>query len=68
MDAWVTCVGTGATFLGVAAALRVRNPSVICAAVEPAGCELLAGRPVTKPRHLLQGTSYGAVPRTGTQP
>ncbi len=62
MDAWVACVGTGATFLGVATALRARNPSVVCAAVEPAGCEPLAGRPVTKPRHLLQGTGYGAMP------
>ena len=69
VDAWVACVGTGATFLGtgatflgVVAALRARNPSIIYAVVEPAGCEPLAGRPVTKPRHLLQGTSYGAVP------
>ncbi len=62
VDAWVACVGTGATFLGVAAALRARNPFITCAAVEPAGCEPLGGRPVTKPRHLLQGTGYGAVP------
>lgn len=62
VDAWVACIGTGATFLGVAAALRTRNPHVICAAVEPAGCEPLAGQHVVKPRHLLQGTGYGAVP------
>ena len=62
VDAWVASVGTGATFLGVAAALRERNPSVRCVAVEPAGCQPLAGNPVTKPRHLLQGTSYGSVP------
>jgi cysteine synthase A len=62
VDAWVAAVGTGATFLGVAAALRERNPRVICAAVEPEGCQPLAGLPVTKPRHVLQGTSYGSVP------
>ena len=62
VDAWVAAVGTGATFLGVADALRARNPSVVCAAVEPDGCRPLAGLPVTKPRHLLQGPGYGGVP------
>lgn len=62
VDAWVAAVGTGATFLGVAAALRERNPRVICAAVEPEGCRPLAGLEVTKHRHLIQGTGYGRVP------
>lgn len=62
VDAWVAAVGTGATFLGVATALRARNPRVVCAAVEPEGCQPLAGLIVTKPRHLIQGTSYGSVP------
>ena len=62
VDAWVAAVGTGATFLGVAAALRQRSPSVLCVAVEPEGCQPLAGLPVTRPRHLIQGTSYGSVP------
>ncbi|SEH76040.1 MULTISPECIES: cysteine synthase family protein [unclassified Methylobacterium] len=62
VDAWVAAVGTGATFLGVAAALRARNPSLFCAAVEPAGCQPLGGSPVTKHRHLIQGTGYGSVP------
>ncbi|WP_315806296.1 MULTISPECIES: cysteine synthase family protein [unclassified Bradyrhizobium] len=62
VDAWVAAVGTGATFLGVAAALRESNPRILCAAVEPTGCQPLAGLPVEKPRHLLQGTSYGSVP------
>ncbi len=62
VDAWVATVGSGATFIGVAAALRQRNPRIICAAVEPLGCQPLAGLSVQKPRHLLQGTSYGSVP------
>ncbi len=62
VDAWVAAVGTGATFLGVAAALRERNPSILCVAVEPEGCQPLAGLRVIKPRHLIQGTSYGSVP------
>jgi cysteine synthase A len=60
--AWVACVGTGATFLGVAAALRSKKPSLVSVAVEPKGCEPLAGRPVTKPRHIIQGTGYGTAP------
>ena len=49
IDAWVASVGTGATFLGVAAALRARDPRVVCAAVEPEGCRPLAGEAITKP-------------------
>lgn len=62
IDGWVAAVGTGATFIGVAAALRARSPSVVCAAVEPAGCRPLNGERVTKSRHLLQGIGYGSVP------
>jgi cysteine synthase A len=62
IDAWVAAVGSGATFIGVAAALRRRNPGIFCAAVEPAGCQPLAGLPIDRTRHILQGTSYGAVP------
>jgi cysteine synthase A len=60
--AFATCVGTGATFVGIARALKARDPAIVCAAVEPAGCEPLAGKPTTKAQHLLQGTGYGAVP------
>ena len=62
VDGFVTCVGTGATFVGIARALKSRGRAILCAAVEPAGCEPLAGKPVTKPQHLLQGTGYGAIP------
>ena len=62
VDAWVAAVGTGATFMGVARALKERSPDVFCAAVEPEGSRPLSGEAVSKPQHLLQGTSYGAVP------
>ena len=62
LDAWVAAVGTGATFLGVAAFLKARDPAIICVAVEPEGSRPLAGEPVVDPRHLLQGTGYGKVP------
>ncbi len=55
-------VGTGGTFLGTARALKARNPTVRCYAVEPEGSQVIAGKPVTDPRHTLQGAGYAAVP------
>jgi cysteine synthase A len=62
IDAWVAGVGTGATFIGVAKALKARKPEIVCAAMEPEGSEPLSGAGVSKPRHLLQGIGYGSVP------
>ena len=42
--------------------MKAASAATVCAAVEPLGCEVLAGQPVSKARHLIQGTSYGAVP------
>ncbi|MCA1668664.1 MAG: cysteine synthase family protein, partial [Thermomicrobia bacterium] len=55
-------VGTGGTFLGTARALKARNPAVRCYAVEPEGSQVIAGQPVTDPRHSIQGAGYAAVP------
>jgi cysteine synthase A len=55
-------VGTGGTFLGVARALKARNPAVQCYAVEPEGSQVIAGKAITNPRHKLQGAGYAAVP------
>lgn len=62
IDAFVACVGSGGTFVGAARFLKRQNPRIVCAAVEPAGAEVLAGNRVVKPRHKLQGTGYGFVP------
>jgi cysteine synthase A len=62
LDGWVACVGSGASFVGVASFLRSVQPGIVCAPVEPAGAAVLAGEAVRKPRHLLQGTGYGSVP------
>ena len=62
LDAFVATVGSGGTFIGVSKCLKQSNQSIVCAAVEPQGAEVLAGRPVTKARHLIQGTGYGSVP------
>jgi cysteine synthase A len=67
VDGFCMCVGTGATFVGIARALKARNPGILCGAVEPEGCEPLGGGPVTKPRHLLQGSGY-AIPPPQWQP
>ena len=62
LNAWIAAVGTGATFIGVAAFLKARDPTIVCVAVEPQGSRPLAGQPVHNPRHLLQGTGYGKAP------
>lgn len=62
VDVWVAIVGTGGTFVGVARALKRRNPAVRAYAVEPEGAPVLAGRPITNPNHKLQGAGYATVP------
>ena len=62
IDGFVACVGSGGTFVGTARFLKDQAKGIVCAAVEPEGAEALAGKAVTKPDHLLQGTSYGRVP------
>lgn len=62
LDAFVTMVGTGGTFIGVSRALKTREAAVRCLAVEPAGAQALAGLPISNPSHALQGAGYAAVP------
>jgi cysteine synthase A len=58
VDAFIECVGTGGTFTGVMRYLRSQDRRVRGYLVEPAGAAVLAGRPVTDPRHKIQGTGY----------
>jgi cysteine synthase A len=62
IDAFVACVGSGGTFVGTSRFLKRQSPAIVCAAVEPSGAEVLAGKAVVKARHKLQGTGYGFVP------
>ena len=62
VDAFCALVGTGGTFVGVARALKARNPAIRCYAVEPASAPVLAGKRVRNPRHKLQGGGYAFVP------
>jgi cysteine synthase A len=62
LGAFVAIVGTGGTFVGIARALKARDAGMRCLAVEPAGAQALAGKPVESPGHKLQGAGYAMVP------
>jgi len=58
VDAFCDFVGSGGTFRGCADALRAANPSVRCYVVEPLGAAALAGQPVSRGNHSIQGGGY----------
>jgi len=60
VDAFVHCVGTAASLLGVAAALKRRNPNVRIVAVEPAESPVLSGG-LPAP-HNIEGVGVGFLP------
>ncbi len=62
VDTWVASVGTAGTFLGVARALKRRNPAVRAIAAEPVHAPALAGGPIPDPCHRIEGTGYATVP------
>lgn len=62
IDYFLDVVGTSGTFTGIARALKEKDPNIQCWVVEPATAAVLAGKPVTNPRHVLQGSSYAKVP------
>ncbi len=37
------------------------NERIFCVAVKPLGSQVIKGEPVTKPRHILQGSGYDFV-------
>src|SRR5439155_24336625 len=51
-------VGSGGTFAGCAARFKEHDPSIQCFVVEPAGCAVLSGQPISDPRHQIQGGGY----------
>ncbi|HLL49599.1 MAG TPA: cysteine synthase family protein [Thermomicrobiales bacterium] len=62
LDAFVAIVGTGGTFVGIARALKRRDSTIRCLAVEPAGAQTLARLAVTNSSHRLQGAGYALIP------
>lgn len=59
LTAYIAAAGSGGTFTGTSKYLKEKNPNIFCATVEPAGSQVLAGKPVTDPKHLIQGIGYG---------
>ncbi|MFQ5607755.1 MAG: PLP-dependent cysteine synthase family protein [Candidatus Zixiibacteriota bacterium] len=56
-------VGTGGTFMGIIGYLKEMNPKIQSFVAEPEGAAILAGQPVTKKEHIIQGTSYCVIPQ-----
>lgn len=62
LNAFITAVGSGGTFVGTSSFLKNKNSNIKCLAVEPLGAEILAKKIVSKPKHQLQGIGYGIKP------
>ncbi|MHB8425140.1 MAG: PLP-dependent cysteine synthase family protein [Gammaproteobacteria bacterium] len=62
IDAFVSYVGSGGTFTGIARALKKHRPEIKCFPVEPEGAPYLAGKPVISTRHRIQGGGYAFKP------
>jgi cysteine synthase A len=60
VDAFVHCVGTGASIRGVAAVLKRHKPAVRIVAVEPGESAVLRGGPPGP--HKIEGVGIGSVP------
>lgn len=59
VDAFCDFVGSGGSFAGCAQAFKEHDPAIQCHVVEPAGSAMLAGEPVTRANHRIQGGGYG---------
>lgn len=61
-DVFITAVGSGGTFLGIAKCLKQHNPEIKCIAVEPENAAIIKTGKVKNHKHIIQGTGYGLVP------
>lgn len=61
IQAFCDFVGSGGSFAGCTAALKDYNADIRCFVVEPAGAAVLAGQPLTRPGHRIQGGGYARV-------
>ncbi|MEC3861618.1 cysteine synthase family protein [Mesobacterium sp. TK19101] len=58
LTAFVDFVGSGGSYGGTIRALKAANPNLRGYVVEPAGAEVLSGKPVETPAHPIQGGGY----------
>jgi cysteine synthase A len=58
VDVFCEFVGTGGTFAGIAMSLKGRQASISCYVVEPKGAAVMAGQPLDRPGHRIQGGGY----------
>jgi cysteine synthase A len=58
LDAFCDFVGTGGSFAGCAWAFKAHNPEIACYVIEPEGAAAMAGEPITRPNHRVQGGGY----------
>ena len=61
LSAFVASVGSGGTFIGASSYLKEQSQSIITVCVEPKGSEVLAGKPITQAKHIMQGIGYGLI-------
>ncbi len=62
IDAFVSYVGSGGTFVGVSRALKKHNSKIKCFPLEPMGAPYLAGGEIVSTRHRIQGGGYAFKP------
>lgn len=58
VHAFVEFAGSGGSFTGIGRTMKASRPQTRCYLLEPAGAAYLAGRPVTRPAHRIQGGGY----------
>lgn len=63
IDAFVSYVGSGGTFVGTSRALKKHSPHVKCYPVEPEDAPYLAGKEIKSTRHRIQGGGYAFKPQ-----
>ena len=62
IEAFITSVGSGGTFIGTSEYLKEYNLSIKCIAVEPKNAAILKSGSAKDPKHIIQGTGYGLIP------
>lgn len=62
IDAFITSIGSGGTFIGSSKFLKEQNLRINCVAVEPENAAILKYGIVKDPKHIIQGTGYGLIP------